>query len=634
MAAAAYAATLARTLPAGDSGDLIAAAWTTGVPHAPGYPLFTILGRLFAFLPLGEPALRVNLVSLVCGSLAVGLLAALAARLFEREGSTAGEWLLGAAAAAGALALAFSTGFWTYSLEAEVFALNALFAVLLLGLAWWWARRSASVRRFGLLALCGGLALTNQQTIVLLLPALGAIAWLAWRRLPPTAVQLAAGAGLFAAGLLPYLYLPWAAGRNPAFNSGDPSTLASFWTVVTRGEYGSLSLAGPGGEPGSVAGNLAFLGRSFFEAFGPAACALALIGFWALLRTRTGLGVALLLAFLVPGPLFVAFARPDLSNLLWQSVIQRFYVLPSVPFALAITAGALQAATWLRGVVPAMAPAVPAALLLALPLGAAAVHAREADQHDNTIVRDYGHDMLATLESNALLLVLGDMPTFAVDYAQLALGERPDVVKLDMLKLEHPWYAPQLRRLHPDVVIPFDEIDPRQPSAWRALIDANIARRPVYTLGTPAGQDADSYYDAIRAGLASKLAPKSAGADEWSVYAANPALFAGLRFPPHDYPATSFEHKLALDYGAVALDVAFTYQNLDQPDRAIALYRKAIQAAPSRPDAYKNLGILLLARSPNDREVASLWSTYLRLNPADPEAAALRSEIRRLQSTR
>jgi len=59
-----YVATLAPSIMGGDSGELTASALTGGVPHPPGYPLFALLARLFAALPLGHsPAWRVNLLS-------------------------------------------------------------------------------------------------------------------------------------------------------------------------------------------------------------------------------------------------------------------------------------------------------------------------------------------------------------------------------------------------------------------------------------------------------------------------------------------------------------------------------------------------------------------------------------------
>src|SRR5919201_6688282 len=61
-----YLATAARDIVFGDTPELTTAAITLGVPHPPGYPLWTMLGWLFAQLPIDGPAFRVALLSVVC----------------------------------------------------------------------------------------------------------------------------------------------------------------------------------------------------------------------------------------------------------------------------------------------------------------------------------------------------------------------------------------------------------------------------------------------------------------------------------------------------------------------------------------------------------------------------------------
>lgn len=70
-----YLLTLCPTVYVGDSGELIAAAYTLGIPHPPGYPLFTILGKIFiTLIPIGSIAYRVNLLSAFFASATVTML--------------------------------------------------------------------------------------------------------------------------------------------------------------------------------------------------------------------------------------------------------------------------------------------------------------------------------------------------------------------------------------------------------------------------------------------------------------------------------------------------------------------------------------------------------------------------------
>jgi len=82
------------------------AAVTFGVAHAPGYPLFTMLGHLFSLAPVRLDPFRVNLLSVVCDALTIGVVYFSAFRLHRSQ----------LAAAVAALLLAVDPIFWEWSL--------------------------------------------------------------------------------------------------------------------------------------------------------------------------------------------------------------------------------------------------------------------------------------------------------------------------------------------------------------------------------------------------------------------------------------------------------------------------------------------------------------------------------------
>ena len=67
-----YALTSPRTVTVEDDGLFILSSYFLGVEHAPGYPLFTLVGKLFTLLPFGSVAYRVHLASALFGGLACG----------------------------------------------------------------------------------------------------------------------------------------------------------------------------------------------------------------------------------------------------------------------------------------------------------------------------------------------------------------------------------------------------------------------------------------------------------------------------------------------------------------------------------------------------------------------------------
>src|SRR5438128_3520668 len=76
-----YYLTLAPDLTLEDSGELAVGSFYAGVPHPPGYPVWTIFTYLFTvLLPYSNVAWRVALASAVSGALASGLSALIASR--------------------------------------------------------------------------------------------------------------------------------------------------------------------------------------------------------------------------------------------------------------------------------------------------------------------------------------------------------------------------------------------------------------------------------------------------------------------------------------------------------------------------------------------------------------------------
>jgi Protein of unknown function (DUF2723) len=229
--AALYWATACPGVYWGDSAELVGAAVTLGIPHPPGYPLYTWLARAFVALPL-EPARAVNLMSAMCGAASVVLCATNARAL--------GASRLSSALAAANLGV--GPWFWRQATIAEAYTPGALFLLGALRLALLGAQRrhtgwillAAWVAGLGLgvhlaLATTGlafvGLALLSQR---------GASTLAAVRRGAPRLVL----AGLCAlAGAAVYLWLPYRARQGPALNFGNPRDWDSFLWVVQGGAY-------------------------------------------------------------------------------------------------------------------------------------------------------------------------------------------------------------------------------------------------------------------------------------------------------------------------------------------------------------------------------------------------------------
>ncbi len=126
-----YLLTLAPELTLEDSGELVTGAFYAGIPHPPGYPVWTIYSWLWCtLLPIGNMAWRVSVGQAFSGAMACGLLALMVSRgsSMFMEGI---EELKGL------------TGKW----ESAICFVSALAAGLLLGLDGFMWRESVVVNR-------------------------------------------------------------------------------------------------------------------------------------------------------------------------------------------------------------------------------------------------------------------------------------------------------------------------------------------------------------------------------------------------------------------------------------------------------------------------------------------------------
>src|SRR5712691_622108 len=69
-----YLVTLAPSTAMWDTSEYITAAYTLGLPHPPGNPLFVLIGRVFAILPIANSiAVRINIFAAVCSAVSAGM---------------------------------------------------------------------------------------------------------------------------------------------------------------------------------------------------------------------------------------------------------------------------------------------------------------------------------------------------------------------------------------------------------------------------------------------------------------------------------------------------------------------------------------------------------------------------------
>lgn len=151
-----YIRTLAPSLLYGDIAEFQTLSYTLGMTHASGYPTQIIFGKLFTFIPFGDIAYRVNLMSAFFGALAVANVY-LIVRLL-------GGWRTAGLAASAALATA--SFFWRRTIIAESYApAAAMLTVVWLSVLLW--RHTDRQGWLFVAGLTGGLSLGIHSTVIM-----------------------------------------------------------------------------------------------------------------------------------------------------------------------------------------------------------------------------------------------------------------------------------------------------------------------------------------------------------------------------------------------------------------------------------------------------------------------------------
>ena len=419
-----YLRTLAPTVTSEDSGEFITAAVTLGVPHPPGYPLWTLLAHAFSKLPFDNPAKAVNFMSAIFGSLAVVMLTLCGLRLGLNR-ITAG---------AVGLIYAFSERFWSQAVIAEVYTLNSFlfFTCIYFLLGYRDSRSSRDLTKAGIVF---GIGLANHYMLMLLVsPALvGYVIFIAgcqegkkWRVPPmsnPFWKQLVVAVLASCAGLIFYLYLPWAASHNPPINWGDPSNLDRFLAVLTRKTYRSLDF----GAAPTIGTKLLFLLdflRMLCTQYTPYLVVPGLI----LAASCGGVRRAERLLFagiiLLNGPLLIYILHFTFEEEN-RSRVEEYY-LPAWGCVALLMGLGLESR--IRGLTRSWRYGIPLAAALLVFLA----NHKECDFSQNRLSYDYNHAILESLEKDAVYFPAGDYNSFPLLYLQAVEKMRPDVLLADI----------------------------------------------------------------------------------------------------------------------------------------------------------------------------------------------------------
>jgi hypothetical protein len=404
-----YYRTLAPDVLPGDAGEFQLVSALLGVAHPPGYPLYTLLGKLFTLVPLGNLAYRVNLLSAVISALTL----ALVSLSIHQIATTLWPGL------AAALVLGGTTTFWAQATVASARGLTALFTALILALALCYDGSERRSRRRNVLVsaigLAFGLAVSHHGSLGFLTIPVGLFLISSDRTLITQPQRLLRPLVSALLGLSVLLYLPLRDAMGAPLGPGDLSTLSGFLEHVTAQGFRSDMFALV--DPGLLIDRAATLKDILLMQFGGPLLLAVLVAIGLLMlcgrfRFLTTIGGILVLNIFVA----LTYRAPQTVE----------YLIPSYLCLSLLLGGGMAVLLRSRSSKSLLASLLSA---LVLCLGVTEVMTHYASfrllHHDRSI-RSYAESLLQAAPSRAVVLANWHYVT-PLRYLQMVEGQRADV---------------------------------------------------------------------------------------------------------------------------------------------------------------------------------------------------------------
>jgi len=499
-----YLITLAPSTAMWDTSEYIAAAYTLGLPHPPGNPLFVLIGRVFTIIPLFGPnvATRINVLAALCSAVSAGMWFLITERVLVGWFPERWQRITGGTLAAVIGATAFTV--WNQSVVNE-----KVYTVSLVGIAiisWLMIRWSdepdgrKADRILVLVAYILGLGYANHMGGMLAAPA-AAVAVLVRR--PRTLIRwrlILACIGALFFGITPFAIQPIRAAWNPPLNEGEPTacrnglhfsctfskgTYDAFMYNFNRGQYGKPDLSDRQAPFTAQIDMWWFYfkwqwfrdphlksqtSQTLQGIFGGLFLVLGLCGGWVhFQRDRRSfwyfatymVTVTLVLIYYLNFK-YGSSQSPELGDSVAREVRDRDYFflwsfsawgvwaalgLMYIWENLAALFGTVETRYARQSVVlpshDSLLKTTPILLVAGIPL---IMNLHTAPRRGQTYTRDFAHDLLDSVEPYGVLVTVGDNDTFPLWYAQEVEGIRKDVVVANTSLLNTDWYTRQLIR--------------------------------------------------------------------------------------------------------------------------------------------------------------------------------------------
>ncbi|MBT4484151.1 MAG: DUF2723 domain-containing protein [Candidatus Latescibacteria bacterium] len=553
--------TVAPTISFWDCGEFITCSYIMGIPHPPGSPFLSLIGRVMTLIPfydfrgngISEIAYRVNMIGVILGALTAMLTYLIMTKLIRKlrppTDSRLEQAITMFCAAITAFMVAFSDEFWTNAVETETYMPSLFMSMIALWLTLRWEERKddpSAVRYLFCAAYIIGLGNGVHLSVLLIAPTvffivffakpewfLHAKLWLYLGIIMVAAVFIKWYAGLgvqyllmasfaflapfilyrmyrtgsevwkitllgmilcgslYIIGFSVYPTVMVRAAKKPAINENNPDNWKRYKLYMSRDQYGQGNMyTGMFTRNASASFQFGFMYLRYliqqFPIWGPTVevtftndrspdspqptnivktvylsvllLSVLLYGLYTHGREDWRSFVALLLFFTASSiglALYLNMQNPQVRERPYFFLGSYYIIMYWI--GMGIWGLITDINDWLKSKNKSrlLLPATVSLFIIfgTLPPGTVFSHHLDPDfnnyqAHDRTydwIAWDYGYNILASCEPNAILFSNGDNDTFPIWYLQEVSGIRKDVRLVNLSLLNTDWYILQLK---------------------------------------------------------------------------------------------------------------------------------------------------------------------------------------------
>jgi len=409
-----------------DSPETITSAYNLGISHPPGYPFFTMAGKVLSLLPIGSPAFRINLfaifLALMVLLLSYFIIKQITLNIFNYENKII-NFL-------GTFILALSYIFWNQAIEAKggIYILNLLFFAIFIYFSIK-LLKGFNIKYLYLISFIYGLSLSNHwPSMIILLPVFGYLFFRYRRKINQK--NILTTIMLLLVGLSPYFYLSVRSGTEGIFAfSARANTWENFWWIVLRSGYNGM---GPSPSVQLYLNQIVeflnlFINNYFY--FWP----LIFAGAYIIYNKSKKFFYFYSITFLIITLIVIFYNRSE-GVVEWTTDI--FLMPAQYILILFLAAGIYLIFELLKRKVSRY---IFLFLLFLIMLFMLNKNIKKNDNRYNYQAYDYGWNIVRTMDKDSLYLCEGDYNFMQLYYIQLIEKQRQDIKLIQVISLPYKW---------------------------------------------------------------------------------------------------------------------------------------------------------------------------------------------------